>query len=105
MNTHIVQKEHPVLRAIAKEVPEKEIESSPIQDIIERMKKALHREDDGVAIAAPQIGEPWRIFVMSGKAQAIVKNEDSETSTYPDIVFINPVIKKISKKKSKNKNK
>ena len=95
MATKIVQKENPVLREIAKEVPIKDITSSKIQKIISDMKKALASQDDGVAIAAPQIGVALRIFVVSGKATDIVKKSEG----HPDEVYINPIITKISKDK------
>ncbi len=95
--TKILQKDSPVLREIAKEVPQKVIGTKKIQNIIERMKIAMHREEDGVAIAAPQIGESLRIFVVSGQVQAM-KDKDKE-KVYPDLVFINPEITKLSKKK------
>lgn len=100
----ILQRESPVLREIAKEVDKKEITSTKIQKILNEMKVALDSQDDGVAIAAPQIGYSLRIFVVSGKVEGIVKKqkgieEDAELKTYKDIVFINPVIKKISKEK------
>jgi peptide deformylase len=93
MATKIVQREDPVLRQIAKEVPIKDIISAKIQKIISDMKKALASQDDGVAIAAPQIAVPLRIFVIAGKANDIVKR----TEGCPDEVYINPVITKISK--------
>ncbi len=95
MATKIVQKEDPVLRQIAKEVPIKDIVSPKIQKIISDMKKALASQDDGVAIAAPQIAVPLRIFVVSGKANDISK----KTQGNPDEVYINPKITKISKDK------
>jgi peptide deformylase len=75
-------------------VPVEEIGSEKINKILKNMKNALSGEDDGVAIAAPQIGVPLRIFVVSGK---ILLNSDGERGE--DKVFINPVIKKVSKKK------
>ena len=93
MATKIVQKEDPVLRQIAEEVPVKSIISPKIQKIISEMKNALASQDDGVAIAAPQIAVPLRIFVIAGKANDIVK----KTEGHPDEVYINPVITKISK--------
>jgi peptide deformylase len=57
------------------------------------MIKALDSQEDGVAIAAPQIGVPLRIFVISGKANDIVK----KTEGNPCEVYINPIITKISK--------
>lgn len=92
----IVQKDAPVLRQIAGEVPVKDITSKQIKDVITKMQRALSKEDDGVAIAAPQIGVPLRIFVVSGRLLA--KNQEEEQ---PDMVFINPEIVKLSRKKQK----
>ena len=89
MNT-IVQEPSPVLRAIAKEVPVTAITSPDVQRIIADMKRALAVESDGVAIAAPQIGESVRIFVVSEKA--------SKRFSEP-AVFINPEIIRIGKQK------
>ncbi len=99
----IVQKENPVLRKIAKEIPLSEIKSAKIKKVIRDMKTMLATQEDGVAIAAPQIGESVRMFVVAGKifdenfrkgevAQAVPQKESS-----PDLVFINPVILKLSK--------
>lgn len=93
----IVQKENPVLRKIASEVPVDQILTSEIQKIIKDMKKALASQDDGVAIAAPQIGHSLRIFVMSGKVMELLKAKDGIDETYDDLVFINPVIINTSK--------
>jgi peptide deformylase len=93
----ILQKDAPVLRKTATEVPASEIVSVHIQSIIERMKEALASQDDGIAIAAPQIGESLRIFVVSGK----VLGEATKKKNLPDMVFINPVITKLSKTKEK----
>lgn len=90
----IVQKEDPVLRQKAKEVPIEDIPSKKIRTILEDMKKALQSQDDGVAIAAPQIGVPLRIFVVSKRIFV-----DEEGNPTEDRVFINPTIKKISKAK------
>lgn len=94
--TKIVQKDAPVLRQIAEEVAVKEITSKKVQDTIAKMKRALSREDDGVAIAAPQIGVSQRIFVVSGKLLTRGKEEEQA-----DMVFINPEIVKLSRKKQK----
>ena len=56
------------------------------------MKEALASRDDGVAIAAPQIGVSLRIFVVSGK---VFTKEGEERK--PDETFINPVISKLSR--------
>jgi len=95
----IVDKNNPILRAVAKEVPLEDISSAKIRKVIEDMKLALASQEDGVAIAAPQIGVSLRIFVVSGKVIGYMKDEDDDKSVYPDIVYINPVITKRSKEK------
>lgn len=92
----IVQKEHKVLRGTAKEVDMKDIKSAKMKKILADMKKALAGQDDGVAIAAPQINVPLRIFVVSGK---VFLNPEKPKKKSEDLVFINPKIIKISKKK------
>ncbi|MBI2476139.1 MAG: peptide deformylase [Candidatus Taylorbacteria bacterium] len=110
----IVQKDDPVLRKTAKAVPEKSIGSREIRSVLERMKKALDSQKDGVAIAAPQIGESLRIFVVSERALEVPDNiaerrkrpfRGSErpkdlSKHYGHLIFINPVITKIAKEKT-----
>lgn len=105
----IVQKDDPVLHRHAREVPPADILTPKIQRVIDDMRKALVAEEDGVAIAAPQIGVPLRIFVVSKRALEIedeIAREDAEDAGAPsakrsalhDLVFINPEITKLSKK-------
>lgn len=91
-DTNIVQKGDPVLRETAKPVDDKAIGSSKINKIISQMKEALRSTDDGVAIAAPQIGEPLRIFVVRDMAF-----EDRGDVSNEDKVFINPELVNTSK--------
>lgn len=97
----IVQKDNPVLRQQAKSIPASLIKSDKIKSIIKAMREALKKQDDGVAIAAPQIGESLRIFVVSGKVYQIMKREkeNDKTKEYADEIYINPEITKLSKKR------
>ena len=96
----IVQNGDPVLRAQAKEVPVAEIASPKFQGIIARMKEVLDPIRDGIAIAAPPIGEPYRIFVVNTgllkQADKAFKNADGGSG---DMVFINPELVKKSRDK------
>ena len=89
------------MRTVAKEVPIADISTPKIQKIISDMRDALAGQDDGVAIAAPQIGQSLRIFLVSGKtlARATRKKTAAAGMPEPDMVFINPVISKLSKNK------
>jgi len=101
----IVQNGNPVLREQARDVPILDIGKPKIAKILRDMADALHGEDDGVAIAAPQIGVSLRIFLVNGR----IFDEDFERGKkipiskiiqhHPDLVFINPVFKKISRDK------
>lgn len=100
MQPKIVQKGAEVLRQRAQEVPIEEIGSPRVARIIKDMKGALHAEDDGVAIAAPQIGESVRIFVVSGKVLSPNYPDLQPDERIPDdLVFVNPVMVKLSKQK------
>lgn len=93
----IIQKEQPILREVAKSIPKEEITSPRIAKIIKEMSEAMCTQRDGIAIAAPQIGENLRIFVISGK---LLKQADkSYKGDEKDLVFINPEIVKLSKEK------
>ena len=109
----IVQKEHKVLRQHAKPVLLQEIKGEKIKKILTHMKEALDSQDDGIAIAAPQINVPLRIFLVSKKIHQIEEDERKipaqvikEKENVPQnnkkkkyLVFINPEIIKLSKKK------
>lgn len=97
----ILDKDASVLRDVAKSVPIEDIASKKIQNLLEDMKASLASQEDGVAIAAPQIGVPLRIFVVSGKVTALAKHGELEENvpTYPDEVYINPQIIKLSKER------
>ncbi|TSC55819.1 MAG: peptide deformylase [Parcubacteria group bacterium Greene0416_79] len=104
----IVQNSDPVLRAKATEVPIADIKSARIRKILKNMTSALETQDDGVAIAAPQIGVSLRIFVVS-KAVIEMPAELHKRAEMKDLrelkkrlgylVFINPVITKLSREK------
>lgn len=104
----ILQKDEKVLHEKAKNVPIKEIESPKVKKIISEMKRLLEAEPDGVAIAAPQIGEPLAIFVVSHRVfdileDATVIDNDAKENTNlekKDLVFINPEIIKTSKQRA-----
>jgi len=103
-----MQRAEPVLREIAQSVPLAEITSPRIQKVIKDMQKALASQEDGVAIAAPQIGVPLRIFVVSGVVLEMMKKSNVEEEAFSkknreanmvnDMIFINPKITKLSKK-------
>jgi peptide deformylase len=97
----IIQREDPILRKKAMPVVLADIKSAKIKKIISDMRKTLASQDDGVAIAAPQIGISLRIFVISGKVFDMIKPDmmEEKNKKAKDVVCINPKIVKISKDK------
>jgi len=79
------------LRRIAREIKKEEFGTVYLSSVITAMKHALSKEHDGVAIAAPQIALPLRIFVVA-------ENSYDEDAKHKPLVFINPKIIKRSKK-------
>jgi peptide deformylase len=90
--TYLVAKKHKALREKAEAVKVSEISSTKIQNIINKMQDEMDKHTDGVAIAAPQIGESVQIF-------CIAKNAYPKQAKDPQLVFINPKIIKMSKEK------
>jgi len=97
----IVTKGAKILKTKMKEVPKSLFGTAELRDIVARMSVSLRETTHGVAIAANQIGIPYRIFVVRGfvlenrgRNETPEKMEDDE-----DQAFINPKIVKISRKK------
>ena len=84
------KKDNP-LRALARNIKKEEFGTPYLKEVISVMQKALSRESDGVALAAPQIGLTLRIFVVAESAYP-------EDAKWKPLVFINPTITKASKK-------
>ena len=58
MRTILPANNNPVLREIAREIPISELPTKRIQNLVREMKALLKKEEYGVALAAPQVGEP-----------------------------------------------
>lgn len=91
----IVTEGNPVLRQIAGPVPKDLFKTDELRTIVARMSASLRESVHGVAIAAPQIGIPYRIFVVSG---FVITGRERNLED-PDMVFINPTITRTSRKK------
>src|SRR3989338_7851246 len=104
----ILQKNAPVLREKAAKVSVAEIQSPRIRKILKDMRVALCTQDDGVAIAAPQIGVSLRIFLVSKVALELPSRLSERTAVEHRaqlkknagyLTFINPVLIKLSREK------
>lgn len=113
--TTIVQFGNNVLRGTAEEIPLGNIKTPKIKAILNKMTTALSKAKDGVALAAPQIGISLRIFIVlkehteqktpkeikeiQEKKNLTIAEKTTNGSETEIVVFINPKITKISKKK------
>ncbi len=88
----ILQMGEPILRTICAPVDLDNIPKTLLKDL----KEAVFSQSDGVAIAAPQIGSPLRVFYIAGSV--LKKAEpDKHDKEKDDMYFINPVIIKKSR--------
>lgn len=100
----IVQNGDPVLRLVATGVGLVDIKGGKLAPLIADMQRLLAKEEYGVALAAPQVGESVRLFVVSGRAieRRKAKYDDDTADQAPvaaDEVYINPVMTKVSRAK------
>jgi peptide deformylase len=110
----IVQTGHPTLHSPAAAVDLTKLDSPEIQQVLKDMTFALESQDDGVGLAAPQIGIPLRIFMVAGfiydriEYAALKRKAKHDGTEMPDVktlkknphhFFINPMIVKESKEK------
>ena len=106
----IVQDGAPVLRDVAKLVPEELFGTPELAAIIVDMQKALDPELEGVALAAPQIAIPYRIFIVR-KDRTIPPPQDQDLTLGPNPqgrilnaeheIYINPEIIKTSRRQAR----
>lgn len=108
MHSILPFEENQALRTVSKEIPFRDILTPKITKLIQEMKALLAKEEYGVALAAVQVGEPIRLFIVSGRAIARGKrNAPDETAptkkiihkkaaASADMVYINPVCIKLS---------
>lgn len=101
---NIVQNGDPILRQIAKPLLREEFGTKKLATIIKQMSVAVEECEDGVAIAAPQIGIPLRIFIVSHRAFLVDEDQKSTKKKTKavrpvNLVCINPEITKLSKKR------
>ena len=92
----ILQKESSELRKTAEPVDLSTINTPEFKKTLADMHEAMLSQDDAVAVAAPQIGIPKRLFAISGR---VFDNFEKKENPHPDLIFINPEIIKISRKK------
>jgi peptide deformylase len=101
----IVQDGTPILREIATPVPEHMFGSADLSKLIGDMADALDKELEGVALAAPQIGVGYRLFIVRIDRTLPRKMESAQSTSVPERkpelhVYVNPEIVKTSRKRS-----
>ena len=99
----IVQEGAPILREVAKPIPENLFNSAELKSLVRDMSEALDAFPEGVALAAPQVGVSYRLFIVR-KDRTISPPENEEErpkKVAPEIeVYLNPEVVKTSRKKA-----
>ena len=85
----IVRLGHPALRAPAEPLSLERLASREIQRLVDDMIETMH-DADGVGLAAPQVGEPWQLFVYEAEDP-----EHAELSI-PLRVVLNPMVEPLA---------
>lgn len=97
-NLPIRQDGDPVLREKAAPVPERLFGSEELRQMLADMAETLDLQDDGVALAAPQVGLSHRLFIV--RYDRMEKDEEKAKEMGPQVgVYINPEFVKTSKKR------
>jgi len=106
MRAILAERENPALRQVALDIPVADIKSVRIKNLIKDMRKLLAKEEFGVALAAPQVGEAVKLFIVSGRALARDSrnapdepDKKEEAPPVPDQIYINPELIKLSRTK------
>lgn len=108
MRTILPHSQNPALRQKAQDISLADMTSPRIRELISEMKQLLSKEEYGVALAAPQLGESVKLFIVSGRALArdsrnapdeAEANEEPVDPPPPDEVYINPELIKLSRKR------
>lgn len=105
-----------ILHKKAADVPHAGIRTPETQRLIAAMKATLATTPDGVGLAAPQVGQSLRLFIVSEEAEEIDRAEKSgwerrkkedpedrqerpyEQRPWKYYIFINPVVKNRSRR-------
>lgn len=101
-----------MLRSTAESVPEKLFGTSELTEIIADMTETLDRELEGVALAAPQVGLSYRLFIVRkdrtlpplpiDQGQILDSNAQGRTLRPAEVdIYINPEIVKTSRKRAR----
>lgn len=104
---NIVQDGAKVLRETAKPVPKELFGSAKLTRIITDMTEALDQEPEGVALAAPQIAVPYRLFIVRKDRTLPPPAQVLEGTSLPPpppaevVVYINPEIVKTSRRRAR----
>lgn len=88
---------HPTLRAVAEEVPVDQIKSAPVQEFIDSLIETK-RAANGAGIAANQVDNTWRIFVV----EVLNNPRYPYKPDYPLTVMINPEITYLTEDRFEN---
>lgn len=113
----IIKEPNKILRKTAEAILVEDITSRKIHELIAGMKETLANTQDGVGLAAPQVGESIQLFIVSSEAEEIDRSEKliahgkplkishrngkptAGKTAWEHHVFINPRVVNASRKK------
>lgn len=97
MNLPIVTAPAESLRQKSREISIEELKSETTQKLIDAMFPTMHN-DDGIGLAAPQVGHNVRIFTVGKDAMHGIKVIEGSLPKGQDVAFVNPTWERTSRK-------
>jgi len=94
MKKDIIFKGNAILTKVARNISPNDILHKKVQQVITDLHDTLAKTNKGVGLAAPQIGESIRVFVIS---PTVFQNETESVSEILFPTFVNPTIIRRSK--------
>lgn len=95
-----IAEEDVVLRTASLPIPNELFGTPRLRTMLSDMEEALDAATNGVALAAPQIGLLWRIFIVRYDRMLSPSEEENAPPLPPSVgVFINPTITRTSQRK------
>ncbi len=93
----IIKVPAPSLRERSREVTTEELSSASVQQLIDGMIPTMYG-DDGIGLAAPQVAQNIRIFIVGKEALKNFDIQKGKINAKTDLVVVNPVWTKLTRK-------
>ncbi len=93
----VIHEPNPILRTRSEEIDPADLRAPRMQQLMDDMIDAMY-DDDGIGLAAPQIGKNIRLFTIGKEAMKHFDVDEGTVPKHKDFVLVNPVWTRMSRK-------